>query len=54
MDVRWRYSRLGGVERVGAVPDALSAVEDSVGQTSQEVSGRQITCHRANGEARAL
>lgn len=37
------YSRLRCVEGVGAVPNILSAVKDSVGQTSQEVSGRQIT-----------
>lgn len=48
------YSRLRSVERVGAVADILSAVKHSVGQTSQEVSGGQVTCHWSNSEARAL
>lgn len=43
-------SRFRRVERVGAVTNVLGAVEDPVGQTSQEVSGRQITCDRPHRE----
>lgn len=47
-------SRLRCVERVGAVPNVLSAVKHAVGQTRQEVSGRQVTGYRPDREAGAL
>lgn len=43
-------SRLRRVEWVGAVTNVLGAVEDPVGQTSQEVSGGEITCDRPHRE----
>lgn len=47
------HSRFRCVERVGAVTNILSAVKHSVGQTSQEVSGRQVTCDWSNCETRS-
>ena len=44
------YSRLGRVERVGAVTDVLGAVKHPVGQTGQEVSGGQVARHRPDRE----
>ena len=53
-EVIWRdlgYVRLWGVERPWAVPDVLSRVEHSEGETGQEVSRGQETGHGAECEA---
>lgn len=48
------YSRLGGVEGVGAVPHILGAVENAESQTGKEVTRGQIASHRPDGESCAL
>ena len=43
--------RLRGVERVGAMPDVLGAVEHPKSQAAEEVPGAEVTCYWANLKA---
>lgn len=53
MDRVCGHSRLRCVRGLGAVTDVLRGMKDTEGESSQEVSGREQTGHRAQPEARA-
>lgn len=51
MEAKTNHSRFRSVQGVRAVPHILGTVENTEGQTSEEITWGQVTCHRSDGKS---